>query len=177
MRRPLPLLVSVVLLAVSLVVTPATASTVVRFPGEPNPSLTPGELNPAVTQATIRTTICNTGWTATIRPSSAYTTALKIKQIRQYGYRVTATSAYEEDHLISLELGGAPRDPRNLWPEPYSITTAHGTPVGARTKDTYENRLHKAVCAGTMSLAQARARIGLHLVHYWLGLPLSAPHP
>jgi hypothetical protein len=24
---------------------------------------------------------------------------------------------YEEDHLISLELGGAPRDPKNLWPQ------------------------------------------------------------
>jgi len=27
-----------------------------------------------------------------------------------------APSHYEEDHLISLELGGNPRDPKNLWP-------------------------------------------------------------
>ena len=25
---------------------------------------------------------------------------------------------YEYDHLVPLELGGAPNDPRNLWPEP-----------------------------------------------------------
>jgi hypothetical protein len=27
---------------------------------------------------------------------------------------------YEEDHLIPLELGAAPRNPKNLWPEPHS---------------------------------------------------------
>jgi hypothetical protein len=27
---------------------------------------------------------------------------------------------YEEDHLISLEDGGDPTDPRNLFPEPYN---------------------------------------------------------
>src|SRR5216683_2609243 len=31
---------------------------------------------------------------------------------------------YEEDHLVSLELGGHPRDPRNLWPERWG-TPAH----------------------------------------------------
>lgn len=29
----------------------------------------------------------------------------------------TPISTYEEDHLIPLELGGAPSDVRNLWPE------------------------------------------------------------
>ena len=83
----------------------ATPSSTTRLPGEPDPRLTPGALNPNVTQA-IHSTICISGWTATVRPSSSYTTELKIKQIGQYGYKVTATSACEEDHLISLELGG-----------------------------------------------------------------------
>jgi hypothetical protein len=34
-------------------------------------------------------------------------------------YGLTGTpSAYEEDHLIPLELGGALRNPKNLRPEP-----------------------------------------------------------
>ena len=135
-----------------------------RLPGEPDPSLTPGP-NPAVTQATIGSTICVSGWTATIRPSSSFTTALKIKQITQYGYSDTKTSSYEEDHLIPLELGGAPADARNLWPEPYTVTLADGRSTGARTKDPFETKLKSQVCAGTITLAQAQGEIGIHWVH------------
>jgi hypothetical protein len=148
----------------------ATASG--RLTGEPDPKLTPGAFNPDVTQATIRRTICVSGWTATIRPSSAYTTALKRRQIVEYGYVQTSTALCEEDHLVSLELGGAPRDPRNLWPERWTLAMADGTPVGARVKDRLENRLNRAVCSGTMTLAEARREIGIHWVHYWLGIPV-----
>jgi hypothetical protein len=103
-----------------------------QLPGEPDPSLTPGALNPAVTQATIQSTICVSGWTATIRPSESFTDALKVTQIGQYGYSDTSTADYEEDHLISLELGGAPADVRNLWPEPYTDSLSDGRPTGAR---------------------------------------------
>jgi len=65
---------------------------------------TPGVLNPDVTQASIRSTICTHGWTATIRPPVDYTNALKRTQMRAYGETGPA-SAYQEDHLISLELG------------------------------------------------------------------------
>ena len=144
-----------------------------RLTGEPDPNLTPGVFNPAVTQATIRQTICVSGWTATIRPPSAYTTELKRRQIVEYGYARTSTALYEEDHLISLELGGAPRDPRNLWPEPWTLAMADGTQVGARVKDLLENRLRRAVCAGTMTLAEGRREVGVHWVHYWLGIPVT----
>jgi hypothetical protein len=133
-----------------------------RLPGEPDPALTPGALNPAVTQATIGSTICVSGWTATIRPSSSFTTALKIKQIVQYGYSDTKTSSYEEDHLISLELGGAPADARNLWPEPYTASLADGRSTGAHTKDGFETKLKSQVCAGTITLAQGQSEIGDH---------------
>src|SRR5436305_1090095 len=76
----------------------------------PNHRLTPGAVNPSVTQATIGATICRTGYTKTIRPSSSYTTALKRAQLAS-GYAFHGdvnTSDYEEDHLISLELGGSP---------------------------------------------------------------------
>jgi hypothetical protein len=114
------------------------------------------------------------GWTATIRPSSTYTTALKIQQIVQYGYADTSTASYEEDHLVPLELGGAPSDLRNLWPEPYVATLPDGRNVGARVKDSLETSLKRQVCAGTMTLAAARSRIGIHWVHAYYGIPLAA---
>ncbi len=147
-----------------------------RLPGEPDPSLTPGALNPAVTQATIHSTICVSGWTATIRPSESFTDALKVKQIGQYVYSDTKTPSYEEDHLIALELGGAPADPRNLWPEPYTVTLADGRPTGAHTKDPFETKLKTEVCAGTITLAQGQSEIGDHWVHAYYGIALvSSP--
>ena len=92
-----------------------------------SPTLTPGVLNPDVTQATIADTICRKGWTRTIRPPSGY----------------------QEDHLISLELGGHPTDRRNLWPEP----NPHATEV-----DRVENELNRLVCSGEITLADGQRR-------------------
>jgi hypothetical protein len=50
-------------------------------------------------------------------PRVSYTNALKIEQMPIYELG-GSPSLYEEDHLIPLELGGAPRNPKNLWPEP-----------------------------------------------------------
>ena len=110
--------------------------------------LTPGALNPAVTQATIGTTICRRGWTRTVRPPVSYTNDLKRRGLRAYGLR-GPPSAYQEDHLISLELGGHPTDPRNLWPEPYPRASA---------VDRRENELNAQVCSGGLSLAEAQRR-------------------
>jgi hypothetical protein len=106
-------------------------------------------------QDNIKSTICKTGYTSTIRPSSSFTTTLKKQQlIGAYSYFTDkSTSAYEEDHLISLELGGAPSDPRNLWPEPYAGMT------GARVKDVVENKLNSLVCSGLISLVAAQNAI------------------
>ena len=113
-----------------------------------DPSRTPGVLNPDVTQANIRSTICRSGWTATIRPPTDYTNALKAKQMRRYG-DTGSLSDYQEDHLISLELGGNPTDPRNLWPEPYPR---------AADVDKIENELNAEVCSGQLTLAQAQQK-------------------
>ena len=107
---------------------------------------TPGVLNPDVTQATIRSTICRHGWTRTIRPPVDYTDELKRRQIRAY-HESGPSSAYQEDHLISLELGGHPTDPRNLWPEPYPR---------ASEVDQLENQLNAEVCSGSLSLRDAQ---------------------
>ena len=119
----------------------------------PDPTCQPGAFNADVTQSTIDTTICVSGWTATVRPSSSYTTALKKTQIVEYGYTDTSTSDYEEDHFIPLELGGSPKSALNLWPEP-----EYGTKT-AGNKDTVENKLKKAVCAGDVSLSDAQDAI------------------
>ena len=142
-----------------------------RLPGEPDPELTPGALNLAVTQTTIGSTICRSGWTDTIRPPVSYTNSLKQKQIGEYRYSDTSMAAYEEDHLISLELGGDPTDPRNLWPEPYDVRLADGREVGAHVKDAFETRLKHEVCAGTLTLARAQLEIGDSWVHFYLSMP------
>lgn len=145
---------------------PTPSIAVARLPGEPDPGLTPGVLNSAVTQANIASTICKSGWTATIRPPTSYTNKLKVDQIQAYKYTDMAVSDYEEDHLISLELGGNPTDPKNLWPEPYTISLADGRSTGAHIKDAFETSLKKQVCAGTVTLAQAQAEIGDQWVHF-----------
>lgn len=115
--------------------------------------LTPGETDPTITQATIHQTICVSGYTATVRPPTSLTNRLKIAGIAQYGYADPNPAGYVEDHLVALELAGAARSPRNLWPQP------RGGTKNASLKDAEENTLHAAVCAGTMTLANAQARI------------------
>jgi len=114
----------------------------------PDLACTPGATNPAVTPATISTTICKSGWTATVRPPSSYTSPLERAQIVRYRYADTDATHYEEDHLVPLEVGGAPRDPLNLWPESYA---------SAHQKDQVENAAHAAICAGKLPLATAQA--------------------
>jgi hypothetical protein len=80
---------------------------------------------------------------------ASYTSSLKLRQMRLY-HESGPPSAYEEDHLIPLELGGAPRDPRNLWPEPRPR---------ANTVDQIENALHRQVCKRLITLAAARRQI------------------
>ena len=109
-------------------------------------ALTPGVVNAAVTQATLHSTVCRKGWTRTVRPPTSYTNALKLAQMRARGLR-GPPSAYQEDHLISLELGGNPTDRRNLWPEPY--------PRAAEV-DHIENELNARLCAGELTLDQAQ---------------------
>lgn len=74
-------------------------------------------------------------------------------------------------HLISLELGGSPTSPRNLWPEPHKVEGGWGS----HTKDRLENRLNHLVCRGEISLARAQRMIATN----WVGAykRLIAPHP
>ena len=114
---------------------------------------TPGITYAAVTQANIGRTICRRGWTATIRPPESYTEPIKLRQMAEYGYYGGRNPHnYEEDHLIPLELGGAPRAVRNLWPE----YDAGHIP---NPKDAVENALKRAVCAHRVTLRRAQIAI------------------
>ncbi len=137
----------------------------------PDPYRTPGWTNPNVTPDNIKRTICRSGWTKTIRPPVRYTNQLKRQQIIEYGFKDKKLAHYEEDHLISLQLGGHPTDPRNLWPEAYAGK------CGARVKDVLETRLKRLVCAGELSLLDAQRLIA----HNWVDAyrnyvkPLACP--
>lgn len=143
----------VLVLAVGVVATVVVVHALRRGSSGPafyaaRPALTPGALNPDVTQTTIPQTICSRGWTKTVRPPTSYTSALKIVQIREYGFTGGPVD-YQEDHFISLELGGAPRDTKNLWPE---------RRPRADQVDKIENELNAKVCSGEISLAEGQRR-------------------
>lgn len=130
-----------------VVVTPAPASSRTRPPSPPEVSPQRiGRLNPAVTQDTLATTVCISGWTTTVRPPLSYTNALKIKQLPAG----SDPSKYEEDHLMPLGLGGAPRDPSNLWPVLWPR---------AKMDDIWETKLHRQLCAGEITLSLAQTEI------------------
>lgn len=115
----------------------------------PDPVCTPGVTNPNVTQANIHSTLCVSGWTATIRPPTSYTNSLKQQQMKEYGF-TDSISEHEEDHLIPLSIGGHPTDPKNLWPQP---------DAAPNPKDTVESQLKAKVCSGALPLATAQQRI------------------
>ena len=104
----------------------------------------------AVTQQNLKTTVCVSGYTSTVRPPVAYTNKLKSKQVIAFKYSDQVLSHYEEDHFVPLELGGAPKDPHNLWPEPRAQSSV---------SDPLENKLHTALCSGKITLSEARRQI------------------
>jgi hypothetical protein len=114
---------------------------------EPDPSCTPGATAGGLPLAQL----CPVAHTTQIRPPRAYTDALKRAQMRAYG-DTGSPATFEEDHLIPLALGGAPRDPQNLWPQP------HASP---NEKDTVEGAAHDAVCLGKIALPDAQHRIAI----------------
>jgi hypothetical protein len=125
-----------------------TTTTLVLAAGQsdalhPSSSLTPGDV---FVDATVDV-ICVPGYSAGARDVSAST---RTSVFESYGVAGADRSKYELDHLIPLELGGSPRSPRNLWPEPHPR---------ADTVDTIETSLKRQVCKGLITLALARKQI------------------
>ncbi len=118
----------------------------------PDPTCTPGAVDPGVTQSNLPQTICRNGYSSSVRAPAAETDKAKTVSLTQYGEQSTKTTEY--DHLISLELGGT-NATSNLWPEP-NATAATGT---TNPKDSVENKMHTAICSGTITLVAAQKAI------------------
>ncbi len=116
----------------------------------PDPELTPGVVT-ALTSAEV----CGIRWG---RDARKVTAAMRRMVFEGYGLSGNRDRSckgkrhFEVDHLISRELGGAD-DVLNLWPQCYSGRW------NASIKDRLENRLHREVCAGTITLEDAQAAI------------------
>jgi hypothetical protein len=134
----------------------------------PDRHCTPGSIDPAVTQANIATTICMSGYTATVRPPESQTEHFKL-DVAEPAYGQSGHG--ELDHLVPLELGGS-NDATNLWVEAGSIPNP---------KDAVENALNQEVCNGTLTLRRAQRLIARNwlVAAAQLGLPVgsSAPAP
>lgn len=65
-------------------------------------------------------------------------------------YSLPPGTPAKEDHVVPLELGGAPAAPVNLFPEPLGV---------AQQDDQQENTLRRLVCNGTLPLAAARGQV------------------
>lgn len=162
MRRTLRVLVPLAILAAIILSAGARGHSVVAQPPPgtchargngsftlPDRRCTPGAIDPRVTQANIAATICTRGYTRRVRPPESVTETEKEHSMDAYGDR-GAMRDYEYDHLIPLELGGAPNSARNLWPEPGS---------SPNVKDRLEDRLRRLVCEHRLALSSARTQI------------------
>ncbi len=124
----------------------------------PDPHATPGAVDTHVTQANIQQSICVPGYARSARPPYATMRRLKADAMRREhpGERF---SDFEFDHLVSLALGGAPLDRRNLWLEPRT------GPWGTAAKDELEYALWVDVCHRGLPLAVARRAMATD----WIG--------
>ena len=106
-------------------------------------AVTPGKTVPITEKS-----LCSTKWGKDARH---VTPKMKEQVCEAYGLKPHCYGAEtnEIDHLISRELGGAD-DISNLWPQPYNQHP------GAHEKDAVENWLHRQVCSGKISLAEAQ---------------------
>ncbi|KZM73193.1 hypothetical protein [Nocardia terpenica] len=137
----------------------------------PDPACTPGAVNPKVSANTIADTICRSGYTSSIRPPANVTDREKDANAKSYAFTGPLRDA-EYDHLVSLELGGDPDDPRNLWVEPPSPGHRSGSGP-TNPKDTVENRLHSLVCGGKVALTAAQDAIATD----WTTALATVGHP
>lgn len=114
-------------------------------PLRPDPVKTPGDVlttDPAV--------ICVKGYTKTVR---SVPQSVREQVFRIYGITQHRSGEFEIDHGVALELGGS-NSIRNLWPQSYWTK-----PLNAHVKDRLENKLHRLVCSGKLSLPEAQKAI------------------
>jgi len=111
-------------------------------------------LNQDIDQDNISITICRKGYTKTVRPSTNYTTRMKLKLLREMGLSDVDSSLYELDHIVPLALGGHPSKQANLM-----LQLLEGK-EGAKQKDRLERKMQNMVCSGEINLSTAQYEIG-----------------
>lgn len=133
----------------------------------------PGALNPVVTQDNIKSTICVSGWTKTIRPPVSYTNKVKFALMDAQGIPRADARQFELDHETPLEDGGdagytlgANGFPLNLWLQPYR--GKYCSKWCSQDKDMLETLLKRLVCNGTIPLAEAQRELQTDWVAAWL---------
>jgi hypothetical protein len=109
---------------------------------EPDPRLTPG-----AARLVSADELCSTELSD---DTSAVPADTKEKVLKEYGVAVQDSARFQLDYLISPQLGGT-EDISNLWPEPSASTVWN-----LKAKDALEERLHRLVCRGNISLATAQ---------------------
>jgi hypothetical protein len=111
----------------------------------PDRRCAPGAWN-AAADADPQATICQAGYLR--RVHDAVVAVNKREAGRLYvAYGATgALSGYRVDHLVAVADGGSATSPANLWIEPVSQAAA---------KRRVEAQLHKRICNGEMTVAQA----------------------
>jgi hypothetical protein len=125
----------------------------------PDPGCTPGATNPGVTQANIQRTICQAGWSASVRPPESVTEPQKRQALAAYGYyHGRRLRSYELDHLIPISLGGGLDSPTNLWPEPDYPGVGQASFI-LNPKDRLEDKLRALVCSHRLALGTAQRMI------------------
>jgi hypothetical protein len=116
-----------------------------------------------VSQQTIAQTICRREWTRSVRPPAAVGAETKRRMAAEAGVNL---KSFVLDHVLPLDLGGAPLDPRNLRLLPML------GPCNARDKYQLEVELSCAVCLGLIGLDDVRAEIWRDwktYYHDWFG--------
>ena len=111
------------------------------LPVQPDASKTPGAVRALTTEQ-----VCSIQWGKDVRH---VTERMKKESAARYGLAYPVADV-EWDHLIPRELGGADATD-NLWPQAWT--------QARRLKDPAENRLHRQVCVGTLSLAAAQEQM------------------
>jgi hypothetical protein len=114
----------------------------------PDPTITPGAVMTLDADK-----VCVPGYAGSVRHVTQGTKRAAYKRYGlPYNDRSRCAEGAEVDHLVSLQLGGS-NDISNLWPQNYCGKW------NAHKKDRLEGKLHRLVCDGKMSLAEAQRLI------------------
>jgi hypothetical protein len=127
----------------------------------PDPMLTPGELNPVLTKEKLCAPSFRTGPFRNV-PASLKAQVYAAYHMQNHKGACSGKEGCEVDHLCSIENGGA-NTLANLWIEPYA-----GIRWNAHVKDVLENRLHKRICDGTITVEAGCTQIAKNWKVLWM---------